>query len=139
MPNKKNMETLMIIKDGKPKYDREGLSKAISTLSDGYYWISITKKHRGRSGKENAYYWGVVVESMRLILSDCNGEEVDSDYAHEILKLKCNPEKIAIGATWHTLGGSTAKMTTVQFEDYLARCREWILETFDITISLPNE
>lgn len=86
-----------------------------------------------RSSRENAYYWPVVVG----ILSDELG--YSPKMMHEILKeehgLKETSE--AFGKRY-IISKSTTEYTTVEFEDYLTRCRVWASE-HGYFIPLPNE
>lgn len=93
---------------------------------------------KNRSDRENRYYWGVVID----ILSDYTGFSPED--MHEILKHKflrksvwvTNPENGTIEEIQITQ--STASLTTVKFEEYLSKIREWAA-TLNCRIPLPNE
>jgi hypothetical protein len=53
----------------------------------------------------------------------CNAKEVVNTKTGEIL----------------TVGLSTATLTTVEFEEFLDKCRKFIFEWFGINVPLPNE
>ena len=135
----KPIQALCTIQSGKLSIDRKALNEAIQSCEDGYYWLTIQSKHRGRSGQQNAYYWGVVVEAARLCMSEHEGQDVDAEYTHELLKYHLNPCTIQIGEKSLTLGGSTSKMSTVEFSDYVAKCREWVMDMFSVYVQEPNE
>ena len=63
-----------------------------------------------------------------------------SAQAHEELKANCNyAERYneTTGEVMRTVS-STADMTTIEFEEFLTRCRAFILEWFGIDVPLPD-
>ena len=61
--------------------------------------------------------------------------------AHSELKANCNyieRYNEDTGVIMRSIE-STADLSTVQFEEYLTRCREFILEWFGVRVPLPNE
>ena len=133
------LETPCQIKAGKLILDRAKLSDAIKNLADGWYWLTIQSKHKNRTNKENAYYWGVVVVIASACLSSANGCHVGGDNAHEILKMKCNPDTKIVAGIETIYGSSTKNLTTVDFEAYCQRCRDFLYEYFNAIVPLPNE
>jgi hypothetical protein len=92
--------------------------------------ITLGLKRKPRSGKENNYYWGVVID--RIVLK--TGSPADS--VHDAMKLKfllVTDEKLGVTTR------STASLSTVEMEDYLEKIREWALDWLELRIPLPNE
>lgn len=128
----------------RPKFDQ-----AISQLGRGKYTpviISVKRKYRQRTNPENAYYWGVVVFIARQCLQDVWGQELSDEETHYTLKFYCNAEEHINESTGEIfrVPKSTRTLTTVEFEEYLDRCRAWIEEMFStpvnlVRVPLPNE
>lgn len=118
---------------GEIKYipEKDKLAKYMQSLAPGIYELTIKKPKKQRSNEQNRYYWGVVVK----ILSEEWGWL--SDDLHDALK-------------WHFLrvpgenglpdrAGSTASLSTIEFEDYLEKVRVWAITEYEIYIPQPNE
>ena len=92
-------------------------------------------------GGQNGYYWFVVVHEFCEGYLDTYGEICTKARAHSTLKQECNFREIVNPTTGaiRREARSTADMTTVEFEEYLERCRVWIKEWFGRTVLLPNE
>lgn len=96
-------------------------------------WCEVDFGSKNRSVAENNYYWGVVVKTI----TDDTGQ--DADDVHDYLKTKFLRRKVVVGKEESVVVGSTATLTTVEFEDYLEKCRVHAIEYFQLTIPLPNE
>lgn len=102
--------------------------------------VQVTVKKKGRrSSQQNRFYWGVVVEEIRLNLLD-RGNRFDADTVHEYLKQKFNYESIVITQTGEMLqvGQSTTELNKEEFGVYLDRIIEWAAQSLELTIPLPN-
>ena len=86
-----------------------------------------------RSNPQNAYYWGVVLP----MIADELGYDIDE--IHDLMKLKFNKQVRQGTRGEMALPGSTTKLTTTEFEEYLERIRVWAITEFGIKIPLPNE
>jgi len=89
---------------------------------------------------QNGYYFGVIVNEYRNGAWEMQQRNLGIKDAHEELKANCNfcdqfNEKS--GEVMRTIQ-TTSDMTTVQFEEYLTRCRAFILEWFGIDCPLPG-
>ncbi len=93
---------------------------------------------KGRSGCQNRYYWGVVID----LLSEHTG--FDREEMHEVLKHKFLRKTVWI----HKKGGieeqsiitkSTTGLTTKQFEEYLSGIRQWASADLGVFLPEPNE
>lgn len=96
---------------------------------DDFFVIEIQKSKRIRSLNQNKYYWGVVVKII------ANHTGYTSDETHQQLGRMFLSYKN--GAT--VFVKSTTKLNTVDFEDYLDKCRNWAREEMSCYIPMPNE
>ncbi|MFH2074566.1 MAG: hypothetical protein ABIJ57_04345, partial [Pseudomonadota bacterium] len=95
------------------------------------------RKHKvKRSDEQNRYYWGVVVS----ILADHFGYEPEE--LHEEMKLMFNPIQSKIDPS-RTIGGSTTKMSTVEFfsdeDSYVERICRWSATEHGVYIPPPEK
>jgi hypothetical protein len=126
---------------------RQKFDEGIKTMAGCRVMVNVRKLYNKRSINQNAYYWGVVVLIARQAINEQWGfvdnepGSVDSDQVHEILKTECNFKNIASRETGVILkvGMTTKELTTVEFEEYLERCRRWIQEYLVAYVPLPNE
>jgi len=90
-----------------------------------------------RSDRQNRYYFGVPIK----LISEHTG--YSDDEVHELLKslfLKRQVEiKVKDGMERHTIVGSTSSLNTSQFEEYLAKVRQWASEELNVYVPDPNE
>ena len=94
--------------------------------------VIIQKPKQDRSNKQNRYYHGVVLD----YISDHTGYETHE--VHEEMKRMFNPvpSKFSLG---ETVGGSTAKMSTTEFNEYIERIVRWAAMELSVVIPDPNE
>jgi hypothetical protein len=130
-----------MVKGGRlPKPVSADIAAALMKLEGCTAEIIIKKSVKRRSGNQNAYYFGVVVRLVTDMLREA-GNYVDDEDTHEFLKqhvgklmrIVVDPEGVV-----HKALGSTAKLSTMEFETYLAQVRAWAAE-FGLQIPLPNE
>jgi hypothetical protein len=93
--------------------------------------ISIGRRQKKRSNRQNRYYWKVIVGALREAMGCTTQEE-----AHDVLRLHLLVEHHDQGPA--TIK-STAKMTTAETEEYYERCRQVIAEWYGVYVPLPNE
>jgi RNA-binding protein YhbY len=111
------------------------------TLKDGKYLVSI-KSIKKRSLQQNAYYHGVVVPMVKEGLREAGYNEVrTNEDAHEILKHLFLKKKITSEKSGEeiTIAGSTAKLKTVEFNQFLEDIWQWAATYLNISIPEPNE
>ena len=58
---------------------------------------------------------------------------------HEILKLKFNSKTLNYKGKEFKVSQSTARLNTLEFEEYQDKIRQWAAEEWQLTIPLPNE
>lgn len=121
--------------------DRPAFLNQISQIRNRNVRVRVIVEGKRRSQWQNNYYYGVVVELIRSAMSEEWGELVSKGEVHELLKQQCNWREKVNEATGETIKipHTTTDMTTVEFEEYLERCRRFALEWFNLEIPLPNE
>lgn len=112
-------------------------------LTDGCYKVKITKGKR-RSNKQNAYYWGVVIPFVFEGLRDAGFETVtNNDDAHLVCKslfLKEKEEHKYKGSVIKIeKAGSSKKLTTKEFEDYITNITVWAFDYLNVVIPAPGQ
>ena len=111
--------------------DKPGsLARALAAFRGREVQVLIEPKSKRRSDRQNAYYWGVIIET----LSDRTGYSPEE--MHEALKNKFlgfYDKKTGLRVV-----SSSAEQNTVEFENYLSQIRAWACEN-GIFIPLPNE
>lgn len=118
--------------------EKEAMRRWCATFPNGAHIDITVKKHKSqRTNDQNAYYWGVVIP----ILADYFGHDNAEDM-HEDLKLEFNPVKSKIDNT-KTIGGSTTKLSTVEFfsadDSYVERVCRWASKDYSIYIPPPKK
>ncbi len=88
---------------------------------------------KSRSNNQNSYYWGVVID---LLAQETGNESSD---IHEALKIKFLLKRIDIFGNKIASVGSTADLTSLEFDGYIEKIRVWAAEFLKIIIPLPNE
>jgi len=103
--------------------------------------ITIKRKYKRRSINENRYYFGVVILYWRDLIYNEWGESWSSEQVHEFLKTQCNFKEVIIESTGEIkkIPVTTADLKTLEFEEYLEKCRRLANEYFNAIIPLPNE
>ena len=102
----------------------------LRTLEGNEVEVTIDKKRKKRSRRENNYYWAVPV----AIVAEFTG--FTSEEAHESLKWLFLKKKNEVGIETCR---STTELSTVEFEEYCSKIRQYFAETFQLDIPEPNE
>ena len=98
--------------------------------------VVVRKKKKHRSGAQNKYYWGIVID----IISGATG--FTPQEAHDAMRFKFLNDLTRtdrIRAAELPRIKSTADLTTVEFLDYIAQIQQWASEFLDCYIPDPNE
>ena len=129
--------TTGVIEGGKLEIrNRAGLSQALRGMKDGEVLIRIERLRATRSQRQNAWYWGVIVQ----MLADHTGYTPDE--MHEVLKAKFIPKRFAVAdgngevRDELVIGGSTAVLNTVEFGEYCEAIRGWA--AVDLSVVIPD-
>lgn len=121
--------------------NRREFDRQIAQMNEGWSLeVSVKRQRATRSQQQNAYYWGVVIE--RLV------EQCDFNYTaddmHELLKARFIPKRMAIAdgngeiVAEYVFGGSTRRMNTLEFGDYLRDIKAWALDKLKLEIPEPD-
>ena len=127
--------------NGKLKKNRDLISEVIQSLEGKDIVITIEKKRKKRSNNQNAYYHGIVIPILKQGFYNNLGEHVGTDEIHTFLKNRFLFKEIVNeqNAEIIKMPQSTTELSTIQFEEYLDKIREFATEFLSIQIPLPNE
>jgi hypothetical protein len=107
---------------------------------EGPVRLTVERDKPKRSSPQNRYYHGVV---LHLIWQGIRamGSEVTKAEVHEFLKMRFSPVEIVNEATAEviTLPGSTTKMDTVEFAEFLDKCIAFAGEFLNVRIPPAGE
>jgi len=104
-------------------------------------WLVSAKSFKKRSNNQNKYYHGCMVPLVKQGLIDMGWDIRDEDEAHEFIKEKFLRKKIVNKETGEVkeIPGSTAKLTTVQFNELIEDVIRFGAEYLGIQIPYPSE
>lgn len=121
--------------------NKQVIRKAFEELKDGRYLVSI-ENGKNRTSPQNRYYWGCCLPLVKDGLQGIGYREVKTNEdAHEVLKylfLKKVIPNEETGEVIETLG-TTTKLSTTEFNEYIDQIIQWAAEYLSIQIPLPNE
>jgi hypothetical protein len=103
-------------------------------LNDKEVEVIIRKPKKHRSLKQNAYYWGVVIPLVAREMG-----EIELEETHDFMRNKFLRKGIDIKGKRYEITRGTSSLSTVEFEDYLEKCRVWANLALQLNIPLPNE
>jgi hypothetical protein len=134
------VEFVSIVKQGRfaPEV-QQAIREVMRRMEGQKLRVQISKYRKKRSDRQNRYYWSCVVERVWDALVEA-GNDMTKEETHDFLKNEC---KLVIevmdphGEIIQTLK-STTKLTTLEFENYMTKCRVWAAER-GIDIPEPNE
>ncbi len=113
--------------------------KKFDELKDGSYKITITRGKR-RTIQENRYYWGVVIPLVYEGLREAGFEKIsDKEDAHSVCKSLFLKEIEQHGDIKIEKAGSTKKLTTAQFEEYIQHIVHWAYDYLSVVIPAPGQ
>ncbi len=113
--------------------------KKFNELKDGSYKIVIQSGKR-RSNKENRYYWGVVIPLVFDGLRDLGFEKIiDKEDAHLVCKSLFLKQDETRNGVRIEKAGSSRKLTTVEFEEYVQHITIWAGDYLNVLIPAPGE
>lgn len=100
--------------------------------------IRIERAGSRRSHPQNNFYWGVIVEEIRLALLGL-GHQMTKEETHEFLKMKFNTVQIANehGEALE-VPGTTTTMTKAEFGEYIERIAQWCVEYLGLVLPQPG-
>lgn len=118
--------------------NRRRFEEDVRECKDCEVVITVRKWGR-RSNQQNRYYWGVVVQEIKLRLKTL-GHRLTIEEVHNFLKEKFLPVHLldGEGTILATIPGSTATMNKGEFSEYVDQVREWAAQTLEISIPDPG-
>lgn len=118
----------------------EKIAAIIRKAEGKYVVITVAERKRRRSGQQNRYYWGCVVELVKDMLRE-EGNMVDAEDTHHFLQEHVGKLKQVIvtklGEVYYTIG-STARLSTMEFSNYIEAIRAWAIQ-YGLDIPAPDE
>lgn len=127
------------VRRGRLKIHRtDVLAAQLETLRDGTYEIRLERKRASRSQEQNAWYWACLVG----LVAEHTGYSPDE--IHEIYKAKFIPKRVSFADSngeikgEFVIGGTTTRLTTVQFSDYCEAIRQWAADELGVVIPDPR-
>ena len=121
-------------------YNRADMLSYIRNIGDTDLKVTIQKRSRRRSGKQNSYYWAVVVPVVYARLVEY-GWDVTVEETHDFLKDRFCRREYIVPETGEVLSviKETKSFSTVEFNDYVDRVIRFAAETLDVQVPYPNE
>lgn len=117
-----------------------GKFKNVIHISDGRYCVKIEKKNR-RSLPQNAYYHSVIVPEIKRGMYEIGYDEISTTEVHEFIKARFLQKEVINKKTGEVLlvPGSTAKLTTIEFNEFIEKCQRFASEFLSVVIPDPNQ
>lgn len=120
--------------DGKIRTNNPAMFESVLRGFKDHFLIIIEPYRKTRSGQQNRYYWGVVIERLS------NHTGFTKDEMHEVLKYKfLSFEKESRDGQKFIVTRSTVSLDTKEMEDYLESVRRWAAQDLNCDIPEPNE
>jgi hypothetical protein len=119
--------------------DAKKLFELFKGVKDGMYIIDLCTAKR-RTNPQNRYYHGLVVPMIKRAMEQ-EGNEFTTEETHEFLKARFNTVEMLNRETGEviTVPRSTARLTTVEFMDFIAKIQRFAAEWFGLDIPSPGE
>lgn len=121
--------------------DRNLFNEEIKTLDESKeYIITIKKKQKIRSNRQNRYYFGIVLPLVLRGLRNAGFDVHSKEDAHDIVK--CKFLKVDIendSGEFITSFKSTKEMSTQEFKEFIDNVQYWASEYLNEYIPSPNE
>lgn len=121
--------------------NQKAFIKDLALLNGLEVMVTVEKKKKKRSNPQNRYYHGCVIPSIKHAM-EAKGFFIQSnEIVHELMKVKFLKGEIINVATGEIIEtiGSTTKLNTLDFENYLEQVRAWAASYLDCIVPLPNE
>ena len=133
------MKHFATVIDGKLTLLAPNLFKEAVRLLDGKDVTLTIERSSKRSSHQNRYYWGGVIPIIQYGMQEV-GVKMSHEQVHELLKFKFLIEDVVTedGEILMQTIGSTTKLNTIKFNEYIESIREWAWEYLSIEVPEPN-
>jgi hypothetical protein len=127
------------VDDGKLTiFQRNDMVSGLQNLGSGFVEIIIRLAGK-RSNQQSRYYWGAVIPIVQEGLKGV-GIEMSKEQTHEMLKYRfLKREFITSDGDILQSIGSTAELSTKEFNEYIESIQIWSAEYLNVNIPDPNE
>lgn len=118
--------------------NRSAFQGALRELRGKEVFLELRRARATRSLAMNRYYWAVCIE----LVSNHTGYSPDE--VHEIVKQMFLPKKLAVCdgngelKGEFVIGGTTTKLNTLEFGEFIERFRQWAAEDLGVVIPDPD-
>jgi hypothetical protein len=136
------MEFVCPVVDGRlPEAHAKRIGATIRAFDGKRVVITVAEAKKTRTSPQNRYYWGCVVKLITDAFRDA-GNMVNAEDVHDFLKQHVGKLSQVLVTTdgevfWGP--GSTTKLTTSEFSDYIEAVKAWAAEVLDLQIPSPDE
>ena len=115
-------------------WQRKAIADEIRRLDGQDVRMEVKKDIRGRTQRQNRYYWGVVLTYIAAETGHST-EEI-----HEVMKQKYLPRShVLVGTEEHEVSKSTTVLSTEEFTAYIEQVRAFAAQELSILIPSPEE
>lgn len=113
--------------------------RSMSREQEIQVYVEVKQRKRYRSNPQNAYYFGVVVETVCERLREL-GHDIDKDTTHEFLKGRfLFTEMTDPSGETIRIPQKTRDLSTTEFEEYIEKVKQFCAETLDVYVPDANE
>lgn len=137
-----SVEYLVRVKDGKiPMAVSLAIRDKLKSLDGKNATIILSEWRPPRSGKQNRYYWGVVVKRIHRVFTH-HGNDWTTDQVSEFLKEEVGGLIDVLylpNGQKRRIPRSSTSLDTGEWEVFMEKCREWAARVLNLVIPLPNE
>lgn len=132
--------TASVTDNGLHLHNRKRFDREVLAFSGKEVEVIVQRHRSKRSDQQNRYYWGGVVPIVCMGLNDI-GYRINEADTHEYLKATFLKDSIVNERTGELLPmiGSTRKLTTIGFMEYIQDIQRWAAEFLGVEIPDPNE
>lgn len=112
----------------------------LEALRDGPVEVRIKTVGDTRTARQNRYYWGGVVSTLKVFFND-HGYFFTDVEIHEKMKKDFNTDRRynPVNETYYPVPASTSDLDTDEFSEYVEKIRLWASEDLGCHIMTPDE
>jgi hypothetical protein len=117
------------IEEGKLTLDNPSRFATYLSGITGAVSVSVKPFKEARTDKQNNLYWAYLTEMAKA--SGHTKEEL-----HDFFKKRFNLKTIEVAGVIDEVGGSTTRMNTAEFTQYVEKVEQFATEHFDLTLNM---